>query len=219
MSCCSRVFILFVIFRFLKEKEICFEKILYQCDSRVAGVLFAFHFRSGQTATNAHEGESISLEPDSLEPAPLSAASSRLSNPQNMGNAKSKSSPTLEDIEEVSVNNVTVVVSSASILDQLGEDVPWADDESWQVQSEPETGQDETDKAVPVDDSTIETPYVDEDGVHYLQDGHYWLEMPGLPPAEEPSVPLIVANGETEPRPRNIRVRFTTDPIRGAYYL
>lgn len=181
--------------------------------------MFAFHFRSGQTATNAHEGESISLEPDSLEPAPLSAASSRLSNPQNMGNAKSKSSPTLEDIEEVSVNNVTVVVSSASILDQLGEDVPWADDESWQVQSEPETGQDETDKAVPVDDSTIETPYVDEDGVHYLQDGHYWLEMPGLPPAEEPSVPLIVANGETEPRPRNIRVRFTTDPIRGAYYL
>uniref|UniRef100_A0A0P5TUY7 Neurabin-1 n=1 Tax=Daphnia magna TaxID=35525 RepID=A0A0P5TUY7_9CRUS len=170
--------------------------------------------RSGQTATNAHEGESISLEPDSLEPAPLSAASSRLSNPQNMGNAKSKSSPTLEDIEEVSVNNVTVVVSSASILDQLGEDVPWADDESWQVQSEPETRQDETDKAVPVDDSTIETPYVDEDGVHYLQDGHYWLEMPGLPPAEEPSVPLIVANGETEPRPRNIRVRFTTDPIR-----
>lgn len=177
---------------------------------------FAFHFRSGQTATNAHEGESISLEPDSLEPAPVTAGSSR-SNPQSMGNVKSKSSPTLEDIEEVSVNNVTVVVSGASILDQLAEDVPWADDESWQAQSE--IRQDETDKAVYVDDSTIATPFVDEDGVHYLHDGHYWLEMPGLPPAEEPSVPLIVTNGEVEPRPRNIRVRFTTEPIRGVYYL
>ncbi|XP_059351791.1 uncharacterized protein LOC130689486 isoform X2 [Daphnia carinata] len=162
--------------------------------------------RSGQTATNAHESESVSLEPDSLEPAPVSAG------PQNMGNAKSKS-PTLEDIEEVSVNNVTLVVSGASILDQLAQDVPFADDESWQAQSEPEK-QDETDKAIPVDDATVAAPYVDEDGVHYLQDGHYWLEMPGLPPAEEPSVPLIVTNGEAEPRPRNIRVRFTTDPIR-----
>ena len=158
-----------------------------------------------------------------MEPAPVNAGgnSGKLlsSNQQVMGNNKSKS--TLEDIEEVSVSNVTVAVAGgSSILDQLAEDVPWADDDSWQAQSETQIQQDETDKSVaPVDDTSMSTPFVDEDGVHYLHDGHYWLEMPGLPPAEEPSVPLIITNGEPEPRSRNIRVRFSTDPIRGACFV
>jgi hypothetical protein len=135
-----------------------------------------------------------------------------------MGNVKSKS--TLEDIDEVSVTNVTVAVAGPSILDQMAEDVPWADDDSWQATNQQDTPirQDETDKSVaPVEDSSMTGPFVDEDGVHYLHDGHYWLEMPGLPPAEETPVPLIITNGEPEPRSRNIRVRFTTDPIRGAF--
>lgn len=134
-----------------------------------------------------------------------------------MGNIRSKS-PVLEQIDEVEIAPaVTVVVPNVvktSILEQLAENVPWADDESWQAQTE-EPSQDETDEApAPIDGPTS---FVDEDGVHYLQDGHFWVEMPGLPLAEEPTpvVPQIVTNGEPEPRPRNIRVRFTTDPIRG----
>ena len=46
------------------------------------------------------------------------------------------------------------------------------------------------------------TPYVDDDGVHYLKDGHFWVEMPGLPPTEKPTpVPQILTSGEPEPSP------------------
>ena len=161
----------------------------------------------------------MSLEPDSLEPAPVSAGSGRSAHPQ-MGNNRSKS-PVLEQIDEVEVAPaVTVLVPSVpkatSILEQLAENVPWADDESWQQEQQP--SQDETDEApAPIEGPTT---YVDDDGVHYLEDGHFWVEMPGLPPAEEPTpVPQILTNGEPEPSPRNIRVRFTTDPIRGKKLL
>lgn len=124
-----------------------------------------------------------------------------------------------EETEEVEVSStVSVIVPSVSILDQLAENVPWADDETWQAQPETDKS-DETDDAAHVDDS-ISTPFVDEDGVHYLQDGHFWIEMPGLPPAEDPApIPHIVTNGEPEPTRRNIRVRFTSDPIRGILEL
>ena len=113
--------------------------------------------------------------------------------------------------------------SGSSILDQLAENVPWADDDNWQNQStreeeeeEEEEENDETDEAGRADPSA-ET-FVDQDGVHYLPDGHYWMETPGLPPADDhplPIIPQIVTNDEPEPTRRNIRVRFSTGPIRG----
>lgn len=177
---------------------------------------------SGQAANaSVNEGESVSLEPDSLEPAPVSAGS-KLPHPTAMGNVRSRS-PVMEESEEVEVaSTVSVIVPSVtktcsvSILDQLAENVPWADDDTWLNQSET-SKQDETDDAAPIVDDSVSTPFVDEDGVHYLEDGHFWVETAGLPPAEEatPPIPQIVTNGEPEPRRRNILVRFSTAPIRG----
>ena len=69
--------------------------------------------RSGQaTNISAVEGESVSLEPDSK-------------------------SPVLEQIDEVEVAPAVTVLTpsvnkTTSILEQLAENVPWTDDESWQ---------------------------------------------------------------------------------------
>lgn len=172
--------------------------------------------RSGQ-ATNAstHEGEHISLEPDSLEPAPVSSGGSRLPYPQ-MGNVRSKS-PVIEETEEsTSIEQPPPTIIVPSILDQMAQDVPWADDDSsWQSRQADSVQHDETDEA-PREAVQEFTSFVDEDGVHYLEDGHFWVEMPGLPPAEESvaPVPQVVTNSEPA-RGRNRRVRFTTDPIRG----
>lgn len=48
-----------------------------------------------------------------------------------------------------------------------------------------------------------------EHGVHYYEDGHFWMEVPGLPPEEEDDdleYPVYV--------PKPTKVNFSTHPIR-----
>lgn len=48
-----------------------------------------------------------------------------------------------------------------------------------------------------------------EHGVHYYEDGHFWMEVPGLPPEEEDDdldYPVYV--------PKPTKVNFSVEPIR-----
>jgi len=137
-----------------------------------------------------------------------------------MGAARSRSTPLPEEEEEEEEDDeeedaVVVAVHDAtntSLLNQLVTDdtVPYADEPD----DAPEATEEQVGPPLP--------PYdVVEDGVHYLPDGHYWLEIDGLPPAEEDPLPpvLLAPNNIFAPEPellkkRTIRVRFTTDPIK-----
>lgn len=144
-----------------------------------------------------------------------------------MGNARSRSTPLPEEVEEEEEGEedndkddeddddddeegVVVAVHEAanfSLLEQLAQDdrVPYADD--------PVTI-DETDEKAPEEGPPLPPYDVVEDGVHFLQDGHYWIEIAGLPPAEEP-VPIPIIASDPETKKKTTRVRFTTAPIRG----
>lgn len=48
-----------------------------------------------------------------------------------------------------------------------------------------------------------------ENGVHYFEDGHFWMEVPGLPESEEEDdvdYPIPVK--------KNTKVTFSTGPIK-----
>ena len=166
------------------------------------------------------DNDSVSLEPDSLEPQPLTSRTVKLKQ-------QSPTSTTLPEEEDDQMEEMVVheeVTNPPLFMDRLtAASVPYADeddDTSWIEQSQ----RDETDEAYLSNNTAepVEPQFIVEDGVHYYPDGHYWLEMPGLPPAEEPTSPIIMQQ-ETSltsltisepPRRRTIRVRFTTEPIR-----
>lgn len=47
-----------------------------------------------------------------------------------------------------------------------------------------------------------------EDGVHYLEDGHFWVEVPGLPEEDEED-----ELDPTLPFHQHTRLTFSKDPI------
>lgn len=49
----------------------------------------------------------------------------------------------------------------------------------------------------------------EESGVHYFEDGHFWVEVPGLPHVE-----TIEDLYHIPPKSKSRRVKFTSDPIR-----
>ncbi|XP_046397522.1 microtubule-associated protein futsch isoform X3 [Ischnura elegans] len=58
-----------------------------------------------------------------------------------------------------------------------------------------------------------------ENGVHYLEDGHFWMEVPGLPETDEDDDDAFEGLGEGEedypiPVKRNTKVTFSTGPIK-----
>ncbi|XP_071451755.1 uncharacterized protein Spn isoform X2 [Hetaerina americana] len=59
-----------------------------------------------------------------------------------------------------------------------------------------------------------------ENGVHYLEDGHFWMEVPGLPETDEDDDDGFEGLGEGEdsdypiPVKRNTKVTFSTGPIK-----
>lgn len=49
-----------------------------------------------------------------------------------------------------------------------------------------------------------------EDGIHYLEDGHYWMEAPGIPGSDEDEDYFDQAIVKKRPT----RIRFSTDPMK-----
>lgn len=50
----------------------------------------------------------------------------------------------------------------------------------------------------------------EENGIHYFEDGHFWLEVPGLPPVEN-----IEDLYHIPPKAKKKnRVKFSVDPIK-----
>lgn len=47
----------------------------------------------------------------------------------------------------------------------------------------------------------------EEKGIHYYEDGHFWMEMPGLPDSEHDEDPNI-------PVKANTKVKFSVGPIK-----
>lgn len=49
-----------------------------------------------------------------------------------------------------------------------------------------------------------------ENGVHYFEDGHFWMEVPGLPESEEEEDDVDYPI----PVKKNTKVTFSTGPIK-----
>ena len=184
--------------------------------------LFTLFGRLGQAPASMLDVDSVSLEPDSLEPQPLTLRSVKSKQPPTSTTLTEEDDNQIEEdgqMDEMVVHEE--VTNPPLLIDRLAGSVPFADDDdsSWM-----ERQLDETDEAnnlsnnEPAEDFSPPS-FIVEDGVHYYPDGHYWLEMPGLPPAEEPTSPIIMHEDTSltniePPRRRTIRVRFTTEPIR-----
>lgn len=50
-----------------------------------------------------------------------------------------------------------------------------------------------------------------ENGVHYFEDGHFWMEVPGLPESEEEEEDDV---DYPIPVKKNTKVTFSTGPIK-----
>lgn len=168
----------------------------------------------GITSSSAIDGDSVSLEPDSLEPVPVAAGRAHQQQPtgavQCMGSVWNRSPlPEETEVDGDEDEDARQVGECVDDKDEANRSVPWIEEPPPPPPEhvvEADEG-DVTDEAPHPPDKLVE--YAVEDGVHFLEDGHYWLEMPGLPPAddERPSV--------VETPARAITVRFSTDPIRG----
>ncbi len=66
------------------------------------------------------------------------------------------------------------------------------------------------------DDEPHSPPPYDAAGVHLLGDGHYWHEIPGIPFEDTHGPDISLFNGDVALTKRPIRVRFTSNPIKGA---
>lgn len=160
----------------------------------------------------AVDGESVSLEPDSLEPVPVASGRAIQQQGQSMGAVWSRS-PVPEETEVDGDDDDEPSQVAAASIDgrELNRSVPWTEvrpDDVIDAVDEVDERQEERDEADEAPQQPEPVEYVTEDGVHFMHDGHYWHEMPGLPPAEEDTSVVV----ETA---RNIRVRFSTGPIRG----
>lgn len=47
----------------------------------------------------------------------------------------------------------------------------------------------------------------EESGVHYYEDGHFWMEVPGLPERDSDDESHILVK-------QNMKVKFSADPIK-----
>lgn len=52
-----------------------------------------------------------------------------------------------------------------------------------------------------------------EKGVHYYQDGHFWMEVPGLPDSEDEDEDYPI------PVKKNTKVTFSSGPIKVSSWL
>ena len=146
----------------------------------------------------------VSLEQDSLEPPMNQQLSS-------MGLVEYEQWP-LETVVEQ-----THCEPHVSILQRLAVDdnVPFADDDDAgnTFDSDDVWNQDGVMQQHESSDAMDSSA---QDSTHYYEDGHYWVEIAGLPPVDYLGPDESLFGADSELRKRPIRVRFTTDPIRGS---
>lgn len=52
----------------------------------------------------------------------------------------------------------------------------------------------------------------EEGGVHYYEDGHFWMEVPGLPERDSDDDSHILVK-------QNMKVKFSADPIKVLFLI